>query len=394
MLPDRQPFQKDQKGDRVSEPQTESRAGASTEAHPKAPSKNVVELSVLLDQVLAASPLSVVAQSIENTLLNNVEKIRTALPSYFNGEAERLVRRAIIYYQNADPKTKLHLATPQSFMMCVIKAAEIGLPLDGRLCHAVVFNNKKIVNKVETWVSEATCMPDYKGLIAVAKRTGTIADIFAEIVCEKDEFSFRRTEGVDKLDHTYSMTESRGAVIGCYGKVMLPSGAWRFEIMRRDDIDSIRGKSKAAAFGPWKEVESNDWREMAKKSVLKRMLKGFADDPGLMRALELDDESTGYSLESAGIVPSKSPGFTLPTDTVSEPAPPKSQSVTPPVQPLTAGNALDRFTERIRNAQDEDTLAGIDSDVHFQFDLGKLSHGDLETIQVALAERMRSLAKE
>lgn len=348
------------------------------------PAKNVVELSVLLDQVLAASPLSVVAQSIEHTLLKNVEKIRTALPSYFNGEAERLVRRAIIYYQNADPKTKLHLATPQSFMMCVIKAAEIGLPLDGRLCHAVVFNNKKIVNKVETWVSEATCMPDYKGLIAVAKRTGTIADIFAEIVCEKDEFSFRRTEGTDKLDHSFSMTEPRGAVIGCYGKVLLPSGTWRFEIMRRDDLDAIRAKSKAAAFGPWKELESADWREMAKKSVLKRMLKGFADDPGLMRAVELDDEASGYSLEAAGIVPSK-PTFTLPTDVVPEPA---GQAV----QPLATGNPLDRFMDRIRNAADEETLAGIDGDMHHHFDLGKLSQSDLQLIQAALAERMKGLA--
>lgn len=252
------------------------------------------EISVLLDRAIAAAPLNVVARSIEETLTANLDKFRKTLPAKLQDDAERFIRRAIIYYQTADPTTKLHKATAQSFVMCVLEAAEIGLPLDGRLCHAVVYNNKKTNTEGrEIYVNEATCMPDYKGLVAVAKRTGTISDIYAEIVCENDAFSFERTESADKLSHSYQLMGDRGVVIGCYVKVQIPNQSWRFEILRRADIDSIRSKSKAA-FGPWKDVESSDWKEMAKKTAIKRILKGFMDDPGISRAVEIDDKVLGY----------------------------------------------------------------------------------------------------
>lgn len=258
------------------------------------------EIAILLNKALDQAPQGVVAQGIEKALASNIAKFRDTLPTQLRSEAERFVRRAIIYYQTAEPKTKLHLCTPQSFIMCVLEAAEIGLPLDGKLCHAIAYNNKKQDAKgKDYWEHEATCMPDYKGLIAVAKRagTGTVKDIYAEIVCENDDFTFERTESVDKLSHTYPLFGDRGKVVGCYAKVQLPNGSWRFEILRRSDIDQIRGKSKAATSGPWKDEESSDWNEMAKKTGIKRILKGFMDDPGVARAMELDDRAIGYITE-------------------------------------------------------------------------------------------------
>ncbi len=257
--------------------------------------QTATELSILLEKEFSAAPVNVKAQSIEKALMSGIDKFQASLPDNLKPEAERFIRRAIIYYQTAEPKQKLHEATPVSFMMAVLEAAEIGLPLDGRLCYAIVYNNKKIdANGKEFYVNEAQCMPDYKGLVAVAKRTGAIKDIYAEIVCEKDRFDFERTESIDRMSHSYPLLGDRGNVMGCYAKVQLPSRDWRFEIMRRQDIDAIRGKSKAANNGPWKNEESSDWKEMAKKAVIKRILKGFMDDPGLSRAIELDDRATGY----------------------------------------------------------------------------------------------------
>lgn len=240
------------------------------------------------------------SREIEKTVLTGIEKFRDTLPLQYRNDAERFVRRAIIYYQTAEPKHKLHLATMQSFIMCMFEAAEIGLALDGRLAYAIVYNNKKKdTGGREYWEHEAQFMPDYKGLIAVAKR-GLIEDIYAEIVCENDKFSFERTESVDKLSHSYDLFGDRGIVVGCYAKVKAPNVDWRFEILRRSDIDEIRGKSKAAESGPWKTEESSDWREMTKKTAIKRILKGFMDDPTISRAIELDDKAVGYSQEFLG----------------------------------------------------------------------------------------------
>jgi recombinational DNA repair protein RecT len=51
------------------------------------------------------------------------------------------------------------------------------------------------------------------------------------------------------------------------------------------ELNRIRQKSKAKDSGPW----VTDTNEMRKKTVLKRALKLYCDDPGLTRALEFDD---------------------------------------------------------------------------------------------------------
>ena len=64
------------------------------------------------------------------------------------------------------------------------------------------------------------------------------------------------------------------------------SNGWnRADWMPLVDVQSIRQRSKAKNDGPW----VTDPGEMMKKSGLKRLLKTFSDDPGLLLALERDD---------------------------------------------------------------------------------------------------------
>lgn len=278
----------------MSTGQRQQENGSSTVS--KDPSR---ELGELLDKVLSQSPVSVRTKGIEDALLRGIEKIRRSLPDILKGQAERLVRRAIIYIQM---KPALDDCTPQSLIMCVIKAAEMGLPLDGRMCHAVPFNNSYKDDKGGWYkIKEAVPMPDYRGLIAVAKRTGLIDDIYAECVFKGDDFSWERSHEIDVMKHTFDLEADREKVIGVYCKVKPVGAPWRYELMTRKDIEAIRNKSKAKEDGPWKDADSSDWRQMAKKTVLRRVLQGFCEDPGLAAAVDADESE--YTLDSAGLVP-------------------------------------------------------------------------------------------
>ena len=213
-----------------------------------------------------------VNQQISEKLNERLATIEQILPDACKGQAERLVKRALFYFATAK-SDRLRKCTPASFVTCVVQAAEIGLPLDGRLGHAVPYG------------TEASFQPDYKGLVVLARRTGQIKDAYGDVVCENDHFKHGREGPESVLEHTYQIGQPRGKVIGAYCVIKFPGGDWRYEIMDADELDKIRKRSKASGAGPW----VTDTDQMRIKTVLKRGLKLYCDDPSMVRALELDD---------------------------------------------------------------------------------------------------------
>jgi hypothetical protein len=123
---------------------------------------------------------------------------------------------------------------------------------------------------------------DYKAVVAVAKRNRTIKDIDADVVCENDRFKHGKYGGQNILEHTFDMGKPRGDVVGAYCRVFLPDGTWNYEVMTREQLDAVQRRAPAQN-GPWK----TDPDEMRKKTVIRRKLKLYQDDPGLMRMLEI-----------------------------------------------------------------------------------------------------------
>jgi len=132
---------------------------------------------------------------------------------------------------------------------------------------------------------EAQFQPSYKGVIAVAKRTGQILDISGDVICQNDRWHFIRKGGEDDFEHERPpLGTPRGETIGAYMKLVLPNNLWRVEVMDIDELDRIMKRSKAFKKGnsPW----HTDRAEMQKKTVVHRALKTYCDDPGLIVALE------------------------------------------------------------------------------------------------------------
>lgn len=233
---------------------------------PQAQGRNA---SGLLEELLNR-PLSERHVALDNALTARIPKIEELLPDFMKGQGERLVKRAMVTFQrNKD----LQSVPPADFVRCVLEAAEMGFAIDGKMCYVVKYGGSYQFQL------------DYKGIIAVARRMKTIVDIYGDVVCENDEFVHARKGGQSVLQHSYKLGQARGDVIGAYAVVKLPGGEWRTEVMGREALDKVQ-KRAPSQNGPWK----SDPDEMRKKTVFRRCLKLYIDDPGLIQALGEDPE--------------------------------------------------------------------------------------------------------
>ena len=186
-------------------------------------------------------------------------EIKKALPSVITPERfTRMVLSAI----STNPK--LGSCTPASFLGAMMSAAQLGLEPNTPLGQAYIlpYSNKGTL--------EAQFQIGYKGLIDLAYRSGEVEVIQSHIVYENDEFECEY--GIDtKLSHKPAMT-NRGKPVKVYAVFKTKSGGYGFEVMSMDDVKEHAAKyskSYNTSFSPWK----TNFEEMAKKTVLKRVLK-------------------------------------------------------------------------------------------------------------------------
>ena len=186
-------------------------------------------------------------------------EIKKALPSVITPERfTRMVLSALSVNQ------KLGECTPASFLGAMMNAAQLGVEPNTPLGQAYIlpYNNRGVM--------EAQFQLGYKGLIDLAYRSGEVEVVQAHIVYENDEFECEY--GLDpKLSHKPALSD-RGEPIKVYAVFKTKSGGYGFEVMSMEDVRKHAAKySKAygSSFSPWK----TNFEEMAKKTVLKRVLK-------------------------------------------------------------------------------------------------------------------------
>lgn len=186
-------------------------------------------------------------------------EIAKALPSVITPERfTRIVLSAI----SMNPM--LSECTPSSFLGAMMTSAQLGLEVNTPLGQAYVlpYSNKGQL--------EAQFQLGYKGLIDLAYRSGEVEVIQAHIVYENDDFECEF--GLDpKLTHRPA-TSNRGEAVKVYAMFKTKSGGFGFDVMSMEDVKLHAAKySKAfnSSFSPWK----TNFEEMAKKTVLKRVLK-------------------------------------------------------------------------------------------------------------------------
>jgi recombination protein RecT len=214
-------------------------------------------------------------------LKNHLPEIRAIAPKYVN--PERLTALAL---QAKMRNPLLAQCSPESVINFCLKCAEAGTDRVGAGgMWAVPFRNNK------TGKYEMAAIPDWRLLIEKARRAKVIKNAWAEAVYDADVFSYEM--GLNpNLIHKPKLGKERGRLIYIYAVITLPDGEKTFTVMRKEEIDAIRARSKAATAGPW----VTDYSQMAIKTCLKRALKVFEGaSPELTKLIDADNAVVGYA---------------------------------------------------------------------------------------------------
>lgn len=200
-------------------------------------------------------------QSLKDWVQVMLPQISRALPSVITPER---FTRIVLTALSSTPQ--LSQCTRDSFLGGMMLAAQLGLEPNTPLGQAYLIpyrNNKKDVVECQFQIG-------YKGLVDLAYRSGEVASVQAHCVYANDEFDYEL--GLEPVLKHKPAVSGRGDMIAVYAVFKLKNGGYGFEVMSVDDINAhMRKYSKAAAKGssPWQ----TNFEEMAKKTVLKRVLK-------------------------------------------------------------------------------------------------------------------------
>ena len=208
---------------------------------------------------------------------------------------ERFARVALTCIKK-DAKLRDAIQTPEgrtSLAGAFMKCAELGIEPDGRRAYLIPYKN------------DVQLIIDYKGIAELAMRSGFVANIHADKVCDNDEFEYN-IGTIEK--HRIDFKKPRGEAYAYYAIVTFKDGTKKTEVMSREEVDAI--KERSSAWGAWLKWKKDcpwntDYDEMAKKTVFKRLAKWIPQSPELQKAIDIDNDD--YRRPIAEMTPEEEP---------------------------------------------------------------------------------------
>ncbi len=236
-------------------------------------------MSSQLTQAAKASsttPATVQSQNTVSKLLERqADQIAAALPRFMDPDH---FRRVILTEVRRTPK--LMQCDPMTVIASCMLAAQLGLePGPLGQCYLIPRKNKGRQECQFQW--------GYKGLLAMAHRSGDISDITVEVVYENDDFSRRLGDDAEIYHKPAEWGTDRGKPIGYYAVLRTKNGGTYRDAMSRQEIEAHARKfsdSYGKSFSPW----NDHFDEMAKKTLLKRVLKLAPMSIDFARGIETD----------------------------------------------------------------------------------------------------------
>jgi len=236
---------------------------------PSPSTRTAVEVA---DEARSAAPAKVSAAEIVRTTIDRQKPAFAAvLPA--NVDPDRWARLTLTAIKGA-PDLMQAFGTVQgqtSVLLAAMQCATVGLEPNTPTQDAWILPRK---NK---GVWEGQLQIGYRGLLKLARRSGEIATVYAQVVREGDEFEFGY--GIDGPWFTHRPhpeawpddEESEAAVTHAYASVAYVNGGRDFEVMTKAQINRRRKSSASAgsSYSPW----SQWYAEMARKTVLRALAK-------------------------------------------------------------------------------------------------------------------------
>ena len=200
------------------------------------------------------------------------ERIAAVLPKHLT--AERVIQMAATTIQRNPQIAKCSAA---SLLGGVMQASILGFPPVDSLgyCYFVPYGN------------ECQFQIGYRGLIELARRSGKIKMVYAEVVREGDEFNAEfgldpKLEHKPKFDSTKPMTH-------VYAVCHFTDGGYNFVVLSKSDVERLRMRSpmqRGLPAGAWK----TDYDAMAKAKAIKQLAKYLPLNIDQLNALSSDEQ--------------------------------------------------------------------------------------------------------
>jgi recombination protein RecT len=184
-----------------------------------------------------------------------------------------------------------------SLFRSVLTCAQLGLLPDAVLGEAymVPYKPKGAERKV------VQLQIGYKGLLKLARQSGQISTIDSGIVGANDTFEWEM--GLDPKFRIIPAMGDRGEPIAVYAILRYKDGGFEHEVMTVDQVEAIRQASPTGNSPAWQ----NSWGEMARKTVIRRLLKKapLSTEAAMAVAVDeaRDERGQQLAITDDGIVP-------------------------------------------------------------------------------------------
>jgi len=210
-------------------------------------------------------------QSLNAMLKRMGPQIQRALPKHM--DADRIARIALTAVRTTP---KLLACDQTSFLAAIMQAAQLGVEPNTGLGQAYLI---PYGNQVQFQLG-------YKGLIDLAVRSGQYKSIYAHEVFANDELTFEYGLYKDLKHKPASIPD--GEPIGYYAVYHLQNGGYDFVYWTRERIDQHAHKFSQAVQKGWTSPWKTNFDAMAKKTVLKEVLKYAPKSIELQKTVEAD----------------------------------------------------------------------------------------------------------
>lgn len=163
-------------------------------------------------------------------------QIAAALPKWLT--PDRFLR---VIFGAALRNPKIMECSMESILQSVMMCAQLGLePILGRAHLVPYWNGKKRC-------LECQFQPGYQGMTDLARRSGMIQDVYAQVVYENDTFEIEYGTS-RRLSHKPTLSGDPGKPIGAYAVWEFKDSTKTFEFMPMRDIEKRRAVSQSYNF--------------------------------------------------------------------------------------------------------------------------------------------------
>lgn len=211
-------------------------------------------------------------------------------------DEKTFLREASFVMQLLDKGGKLAKCEKPSILAATLNVAQIGLTLNPVM---------KMAYLIPRWDRSDQCYkahldPSYQGLVKLITDTGAVTNIEANLIWEGDDIDVDLAAREKVVRHVpYKLAKNeKGELLGVYSIANLPDGTRTIELMWREDVELIRGRSETykAAIDPESKIRTSTWitdeGEMYRKTVIRRHFKYLPKSRGwekVAEAIALDE---------------------------------------------------------------------------------------------------------